>query len=54
MPDILPERMLKEVREDGWQPVMLHTMLEEYYKLRGWDASGIPTKETLEKLNIPI
>jgi aldehyde:ferredoxin oxidoreductase len=27
-------------------------MLNEYYKLRGWDEQGIPTKEKLEYLNI--
>jgi aldehyde:ferredoxin oxidoreductase len=28
-------------------------MLEDYYALRGWDlTTGIPTKETLEKLHL--
>jgi aldehyde:ferredoxin oxidoreductase len=28
-------------------------MLEDYYALRGWDVTtGIPTRETLEKLNL--
>jgi aldehyde:ferredoxin oxidoreductase len=28
-------------------------MLEDYYALRGWDVTtGIPTKETLEKLHL--
>ena len=27
-------------------------MLSEYYSICGWDENGIPTKETLEKLNL--
>jgi aldehyde:ferredoxin oxidoreductase len=31
---------------------MLDTMLDEYYALRGWDREGVPTVETLEKLDM--
>lgn len=32
---------------------MLNVMLDEYYRLRGWDVkTGIPTKETLSKLGL--
>jgi aldehyde:ferredoxin oxidoreductase len=27
-------------------------MLPEYYKLRGWDAKGVPTKERLQQLQL--
>jgi len=27
-------------------------MLPAYYKLRGWDANGVPTKKTLDRLQI--
>jgi aldehyde:ferredoxin oxidoreductase len=27
-------------------------MLPEYYKLRGWDKEGQPTRETLEELGL--
>jgi aldehyde:ferredoxin oxidoreductase len=27
-------------------------MIDEYYRLHGWDDSGVPTKETLERLGI--
>ena len=29
------------------------SMLDEYYRLRGWDQGGIPTQEKLEELGIP-
>ena len=53
----LPRRFYKPL-PDG--PVAGHkftredeaVMLEEYYKLRGWDAEGIPTPETLNRLGI--
>jgi len=36
------------IEEDKWEK-----MLEEYYETRGWDhKTGIPTKETLEKLEL--
>jgi aldehyde:ferredoxin oxidoreductase len=28
-------------------------MLEEYYRLRGWDTNGIPTGEKLMALDLP-
>jgi len=31
---------------------MLDTMLDEYYTLRGWDGEGLPTLETLSKLDL--
>jgi len=31
---------------------MLNSMLDEYYALRGWDPTGKPTPETLEKLEL--
>lgn len=30
----------------------LDILLDDYYKLRGWDNNGLPTKETLEKLGL--
>jgi aldehyde:ferredoxin oxidoreductase len=27
-------------------------MLPEYYKLRGWDTKGVPTKERLQQLQL--
>lgn len=50
--DTLPERILKEVREDGWPAIELEKMLRKYYKLRGWDASGQPLPSVLQKLGI--
>ncbi len=32
---------------------ILNNMLEEYYKARGWDINGAPTKETISRLNLP-
>ena len=32
----------------------LDKMLPEYYRLRGWDEEGIPTKEKLEELGLKM
>ena len=53
--DTLPVRMLKEPIVSG--PAKGHVnrlgqMLPEYYMLRGWDPSGIPTKEKLDSLGL--
>jgi len=33
-------------------PDELSAMLDEYYGLRGWDASGVPTPERLVTLGL--
>jgi aldehyde:ferredoxin oxidoreductase len=53
--DSLPERMLKEPLPDGpakGHVVELDQMLPEFYKLRGWDENGIPTKSKLIQLGL--
>jgi len=53
--DSLPDRLLKEKLSEGGaagQVVELDQMLREYYDYRGWDESGYPKKETLEKLGL--
>ncbi len=56
--DTLPYRTKNEPIPDG--PVKgrfcseenLNMMLDSYYKLRGWDAQGVPTDEKLIELNL--
>lgn len=56
--DMLPYRVMNEPIPDGpskgWVCTHgdLQKMLDEYYKLRGWDENGIPTQETLQRLKI--
>lgn len=53
--DTLPPRLLKEAIKVGpnkGQVNELGPMLAEYYKLRGWDKNGVPTKEKLAELNL--
>jgi len=54
--DTLPKRFLEEPMPEGpgkGQVVNLKVMLDEYYRLRGWDLeTGIPKIETLEKLGL--
>ena len=50
--DALPERLLKEARTPGEPPVRLDIMLEQYYRLRGWDEHGRPTEKVLSRLGI--
>ncbi|MBW2040309.1 MAG: aldehyde dehydrogenase [Deltaproteobacteria bacterium] len=41
--------------EDHWKkrfPEYEARLLDEYYRFRGWDSEGIPTKETLYKLGL--
>ncbi len=54
--DTLPHRMLHEPLPDGpakGMVVELDKMLPEFYKLRGWDEKGYPTKEKLQELGLP-
>ena len=56
--DTLPHRTLNEPLPDGpakgqcIEEENLNRMIDEYYASRGWDSSGIPTKETLKKLRL--
>ncbi len=55
--DALPERFFQEdggvegrnINKDEFIASLL-----EYYRFRGWDSEGIPTKEKLEQLNIQM
>jgi aldehyde:ferredoxin oxidoreductase len=54
--DTLPERQLKEPSPEGppkGHVVELDMMLDEYYKLRGWNLkTGIPTRAKLRELGL--
>ncbi|NNE63395.1 MAG: aldehyde ferredoxin oxidoreductase, partial [Gammaproteobacteria bacterium] len=53
--DTLPKRILEEPADVGSAKGLvckLGDMLPEYYQLRGWDAEGNPTSETLQRLGL--
>jgi len=56
--DDLPYRVKHEPIPEGpaagmhCPPDELDRMLEEYYSFRGWDADGVPTEATLERLGL--
>ena len=55
--DTLPPRILKEPIASGaskGEVCELDRMLPEYYKLRGWDEEGRPTREKLEELGLKM
>lgn len=54
--DNLPSRFTKEPMPEGpgkGQTVDLEPMLDDYYKLRGWDLeTGLPTDRTIKRLSL--
>jgi aldehyde:ferredoxin oxidoreductase len=56
--DSLPYRASRQPISDGPSKGMctpgdeFDGMLEEYYRLRGWDSNGIPTREKLMALGL--
>ncbi len=54
--DLLPHRMLNEKRTspNDKENIPLKRMLDDYYKLRGYDNDGIPKPETLKRMGIAI
>jgi aldehyde:ferredoxin oxidoreductase len=53
--DYLPKRLLSVPQRDDIGPVDpqgMARMLTEYYRLRGWDANGAPTKARLKVLGL--
>ncbi len=54
--DYLPKRLLSVPQRDDIGPVDpagMERMLSEYYRLRGWDANGVPTKARVKALDLP-
>ena len=46
--DTLPPRLLTEAINDGQSIIIrdeLELMLDDYYRLRGWDENGVPPGE---------
>ena len=43
---------IPEFNKNAAEVVKLEKMLPLYYKLRGWDKSGVPTPKTLKKLDL--
>jgi aldehyde:ferredoxin oxidoreductase len=52
--DTIPSRILTLPRGGGTKNNLpnLEPMLEEYYRLRGWDENGIPTSQKLKELEL--
>ena len=53
--DNLPKRILSTPRNDegtGNYTPDLKPMLDEYYRVRGWDEDGVPKPETIERLGL--
>ena len=56
--DRLPERILSVPHQDGVAAGKVlgagafRAALDEYYRLRGWDAEGVPTRDTLSRLSL--
>ncbi|MDD1777770.1 MAG: aldehyde ferredoxin oxidoreductase family protein [Candidatus Helarchaeota archaeon] len=55
--DVLPNRFTKEPLHDGGAAGKvpdLERILVAYYQLRGWSADGIPTDETMRRLDLIV
>jgi aldehyde:ferredoxin oxidoreductase len=53
--DTLPKRFQAEPRPSGGAEGVLpdlDTMLDEYYRVRGWTSDGVPTQERLAQLDL--
>ena len=53
--DTLPDRLLKDAAKTGpaeGKVSELGKMLPEYYELRGWTPEGVPSNETLSRLDL--
>lgn len=52
--DRLPKRLTDELQRsnDPESKVKLQKMLKDYYRIRGWDQEGVPTKRRLKRLGL--
>jgi aldehyde:ferredoxin oxidoreductase len=56
--DGLPDRCFEPIKGEASEAAVMdrqrfEMMLDEYYRLRGWDEGGVPTAAKLEELGIP-
>jgi aldehyde:ferredoxin oxidoreductase len=56
--DRLPERCYEPIQGEASEGAVMERqkfedMLDEYYRLRGWDEQGVPTDGKLQELGIP-
>ena len=55
--DVLPSRFTQEPLPDGGaagKAPDLENILKAYYELRGWSLEGIPTDETIKRLDLIV
>jgi aldehyde:ferredoxin oxidoreductase len=58
--DSLPERILSVPHPDGGAAgkvlgaAAFDAAVREYFAVRGWDADGVPTEETLDRLGVDV
>ena len=58
--DRLPARILRDAHPDGASAghaigaEAFEQALDEYYRVRGWDADGVPLPQTLERLAVDV
>jgi len=52
--DVLPKKMRKVAKEGfrAGKSIPFEELMQDYYALRGWDASGAPTPATLARLGL--
>jgi len=52
--DLLPKKM-RQVAKEGFRAskaIPFEELMQDYYALRGWDATGAPTPATLARLGL--
>jgi aldehyde:ferredoxin oxidoreductase len=52
--DVLPKKMFQAAKEGfrAGKVLPFKELMEDYYKLRGWDANGEPGQATLDRLGL--
>jgi len=52
--DVMPKKMLKIAKKGfrAGKEIPFKAMMQEYYALRGWNANGAPSEETLKRLSL--
>jgi len=53
--DSFPKKFFRETPTPPYRTLdynKFNKMIDEYYKIRGWNSEGIPTKERLDELNL--
>lgn len=54
--DVLPKKMYQSAKQGfrASREIPFERLMKDYYAIRGWDSNGVPSEQTLKKLDLDL